>query len=115
MSPRSAPVRRSLRIRVAGNAIRWLSLVVHQFWLTAIGRDRPGIVARIARVLLDHGLNIEDSQMRILGGRFALILLLRGGPRAEQLGEAPLAAGPPLRPRFISTPPLSHPPPPPPH
>jgi glycine cleavage system transcriptional repressor len=51
---------------------------VNQIWLTAIGRDRPGIVARIARVLLDHGLNIEDSQMRILGGRFAMMLLLRG-------------------------------------
>jgi len=51
---------------------------VNQIWLTAIGRDRPGIVARIAKVLLDHGLNIEDSQMRILGGRFAMMLLLRG-------------------------------------
>lgn len=51
---------------------------MNQIWLTAIGRDRPGIVARIAKVLLDHGLNIEDSQMRILGGRFAMMLLLRG-------------------------------------
>jgi glycine cleavage system transcriptional repressor len=66
---------------------------VHQIWLTAIGRDRPGIVARIARVLLDHGLNIEDSQMRILGGRFAMMLLLRGEPREEQLVKDLLAAG----------------------
>jgi glycine cleavage system transcriptional repressor len=66
---------------------------VHQIWLTAIGRDRPGIVARIARVLLDHGLNIEDSQMRILGGRFAMMLLLRGEPHEEQLVKDLLAAG----------------------
>jgi glycine cleavage system transcriptional repressor len=66
---------------------------MHQMWLTAIGRDRPGIVARIARVLLDHGLNIEDSQMRILGGRFAMMLLLRGEPREEQLVKDLLAAG----------------------
>jgi glycine cleavage system transcriptional repressor len=66
---------------------------MHQIWLTAIGRDRPGIVARIARVLLDHGLNIEDSQMRILGGRFAMMLLLRGEPREEQLVKDLLAAG----------------------
>jgi glycine cleavage system transcriptional repressor len=66
---------------------------VHQIWLTAIGRDRPGIVARIARVLLDHGLNIEDSQMRILGGRFAMMLLLRGEPREEELVKDLLAAG----------------------
>jgi glycine cleavage system transcriptional repressor len=60
-------------------------LQVHQIWLTAIGRDRPGVVARIARVLLDHGLNIEDSQMRILGGRSAMMLLLRGDASEERL------------------------------
>jgi len=66
---------------------------VHQIWLTAIGRDRPGIVARIARVLLDHGLNIEDSQMRILGGRFSMMLLLRGEPSEEALVKDLLGAG----------------------
>jgi glycine cleavage system transcriptional repressor len=68
-------------------------LSVHQIWLTAIGRDRPGIVARIAKVLLDHGLNIEDSQMRILGGRFAMMLLLRGEPHEQQLVKDLLGAG----------------------
>jgi glycine cleavage system transcriptional repressor len=66
---------------------------VHQIWLTAIGRDRPGIVARIAQVLLDHGLNIEDSQMRILGGRFSMMLLLRGDVREDVLVKDLLAAG----------------------
>jgi glycine cleavage system transcriptional repressor len=66
---------------------------VHQIWLTAIGRDRPGIVARIARALLEHGLNIEDSQMRILGGRFAMMLLLRGEPDEQRLVKDLLAAG----------------------
>ena len=66
---------------------------VNQIWLTAIGRDRPGIVARIARVLLEHGLNIEDSQMRILGGRFAMMLLLRGNASEEALYKDLLATG----------------------
>jgi glycine cleavage system transcriptional repressor len=66
---------------------------VHQIWLTAIGRDKPGIVARIARVLLQHGLNIEDSQMRILGGRFAMMLLLRGNASEEALYKDLLATG----------------------
>src|SRR3954447_1653833 len=91
--PRSAPVARRRRIRVAGKAIWWLSVGVHQIWLTAIGRDRPGIVARIAKVLLDHGLNIEDSQMRILGGRFAMMLLLRGDASEEALYKDLLATG----------------------
>jgi glycine cleavage system transcriptional repressor len=68
-------------------------LVVHQIWLTAIGRDKPGIVARIARVLLDHGLNIEDSTMRILGGRFTMMLLLRGTANEEALYRDLLATG----------------------
>jgi glycine cleavage system transcriptional repressor len=64
-----------------------------QFWLTAIGRDRPGIVARIAQVLLAHGLNIEDSQMRVLGGRFAMMLLLRGDTEERALVNDLLEAG----------------------
>jgi glycine cleavage system transcriptional repressor len=66
---------------------------VHQIWLTAIGRDKPGIVARIAKVLLDHGLNIEDSMMRILGGRFTMMLLLRGNASEEALYKDLLATG----------------------
>jgi len=66
---------------------------VHQIWLTAIGRDKPGIVARIAKVLVDHGLNIEDSQMRILGGRFAMMLILRGSASEEAVYRDLLAAG----------------------
>jgi glycine cleavage system transcriptional repressor len=62
-------------------------------WLTAIGRDRPGIVARIAGVLLDHGLNIEDSQMRILGGRFAMTMLLEGSPDEPKVARDLLEAG----------------------
>jgi glycine cleavage system transcriptional repressor len=47
--------------------------------LYAIGRDRPGIVAAVARVLLDHEINIEDSQATILRGHFAMVLIL-GAP-----------------------------------
>jgi glycine cleavage system transcriptional repressor len=64
-----------------------------QIWLTAIGRDKPGIVARIADILLQHGLNIEDSQMRILGGRFAMMLLLRGDPDENAITRDLLEAG----------------------
>jgi glycine cleavage system transcriptional repressor len=44
--------------------------------VTAIGRDRPGIVAAISRVLLDVEGNIEDSQMSILRGNFAVMLIV---------------------------------------
>jgi glycine cleavage system transcriptional repressor len=47
-----------------------------QFALSAVGRDRPGIVAAVTRVLLDHEVNVEDSQMTILRGRFTMMLVL---------------------------------------
>jgi glycine cleavage system transcriptional repressor len=49
---------------------------VQRYALSAIGRDRPGIVAAIAAVLLEHGLNIEDSQATILRGHFSIVLIV---------------------------------------
>jgi glycine cleavage system transcriptional repressor len=46
------------------------------FALSAIGRDRPGIVAAVTGALSRHGVNIEDSQMTILGGHFTMTLIL---------------------------------------
>jgi glycine cleavage system transcriptional repressor len=51
--------------------------------LYAIGRDRPGIVAALAKVLLDHEINIEDSQATILRGHFAMVLILRAPEGAD--------------------------------
>ena len=44
--------------------------------VSAIGRDRPGIVAGITGVLVDHGANLADSQMGILSGRFTMMLIV---------------------------------------
>jgi glycine cleavage system transcriptional repressor len=49
---------------------------VPHFAVTAIGRDRPGIVAAISEVLLDTAGNIEDSRMSILRGHFAVMLIV---------------------------------------
>ncbi len=46
------------------------------FAVTAIGRDQPGIVAAVTGALLDLGGNVADSQMSILGGHFAVMLLV---------------------------------------
>lgn len=45
--------------------------------LTAVGADRPGIVASIAAVLVDSDCNIEDSEMARLGPDFACMLVIR--------------------------------------
>jgi glycine cleavage system transcriptional repressor len=49
---------------------------VARFALSAIGRDRPGIVAGVSGALLQHGANIEDSRMAILGGHFTIMLIV---------------------------------------
>ena len=49
---------------------------MRHFAVSAIGRDRPGIVAGVARALLEHGVNVEDSQMGILRGHFAMVLVV---------------------------------------
>ena len=51
--------------------------------LSAIGRDRPGIVAAVSRALLDHGLNVEDSQMTILRGHFTMMLVVAAPEDAD--------------------------------
>jgi glycine cleavage system transcriptional repressor len=55
------------------------------FALSAIGRDRPGIVADLAGLVYDCDCNLEDSSMTILGSEFAVLLLLTGeGADLEQ-------------------------------
>jgi len=44
--------------------------------LTALGRERPGIVASITGVLFDNDCNIRDSTMTILAGEFAMLLIV---------------------------------------
>jgi len=48
------------------------------FVFSALGKDRPGIVNQLSKAILDCGCNIEDSRMTVLGGEFALILMVSG-------------------------------------
>jgi glycine cleavage system transcriptional repressor len=64
--------------------------MTRHFALSAIGRDRPGIVADLAQLIYECDCNLEDSRMTILGSEFAVLLLLSGdGPDVERR----LAAG----------------------
>ena len=58
--------------------------------VSAIGADRPGIVAAVTRVLLDQGCNLEDTSMSILRGHFAMMMVVaaRGGLTAGALERA---------------------------
>ncbi len=56
--------------------------------LTAIGSDRPGLVSRISSAIREAGANIEDSRMAVLGGEFALMVLLSGSAEVLQAAAA---------------------------
>ncbi len=46
------------------------------FSVSVMGKDRPGIVAEVSRILYELGFNIEDSTCTILCGQFAMILVV---------------------------------------
>ena len=53
-----------------------------QLVITALGQDRPGIVDELSDALSSRQLNIEDSRMSVLGGEFAVMLLVSGSSEA---------------------------------
>jgi glycine cleavage system transcriptional repressor len=58
--------------------------------ISALGDDRPGIVDELSDIIYTHELNIEDSRMTVLGGEFAILLLVSGSPPALESLQAEL-------------------------
>lgn len=48
--------------------------------IAAVGDDRPGIVAALTGVLVQHGCNLEDTSMSILRGHFSMMLIVECPP-----------------------------------
>ncbi len=46
--------------------------------ISAIGEDRPGIVNSLSEKILENGCNIIDSRMAVLGGEFAIMMMVSG-------------------------------------
>lgn len=59
--------------------------------IATIGEDRPGLVNELAQIVLETGLNIEDSRMSVLGGEFAVLMSVAGAESALQQLEQQLA------------------------
>jgi glycine cleavage system transcriptional repressor len=49
-----------------------------KFIISVIGRDRPGIIAAVTKVLFDQELNIEDVSQTILQNQFSGIFIASG-------------------------------------
>lgn len=62
-----------------------------QLIVTAVGPDRPGIVADLSRLVYDAGASLADSRMVNLRGQFALLAAVEGTPEAIAKLKARLA------------------------
>ena len=61
---------------------------MNQYAIAAMGSDQPGIVAAVGEALLEVGANIDDSSMTILGGHFAMLLVVNAEADRDTLQEA---------------------------
>jgi glycine cleavage system transcriptional repressor len=59
---------------------------VRHYAVSAVGADRPGIVAAVTGVFLDKGCNLEDTSMTILRGHFAMMLVVAAPDGLDQAG-----------------------------
>lgn len=56
-----------------------------EIWsFSAVGQDRPGIVAALSKVLYEHDCNLSDSSMTILAGQFAVVLIFETGSKTDR-------------------------------
>jgi len=51
----------------------------HWYMLTLVGRDRPGIVARVTRALYAGGCHLGETSMMRLGGNFTIMMMVQYG------------------------------------
>lgn len=55
--------------------------------LTLVGKDQPGIVARLSTALCQGGCNLGESSMARLGGNFTIMLMVQFRGTANELEE----------------------------
>src|SRR3954465_34967 len=68
--------------------------VMAHYAVSAVGADRPGIVAAVTGAFLEHGCNLEDTSMTILRGHFAMMLVVAAPDGLERTALESALAGP---------------------
>ena len=56
--------------------------------LTLVGKDQPGIVAKITSALYDVGAQLGEASMMRLGGNFTIMLMVNSQKTIEELNQA---------------------------
>ena len=76
----------------------------HWYFLSLVGKDRPGIVAKLSAGLCKNGCNLGDSSMARLGNNFVIMLAVEYEGSQEALSNilAPLAGTMDLKQNIMS-------------
>ena len=56
-------------------------------FITVIGKDQKGIIARISSAVFKHNINIEDLNQKIMGGYFVMTMLADMTDSGITIGE----------------------------
>ncbi|HWR26519.1 MAG TPA: ACT domain-containing protein [candidate division Zixibacteria bacterium] len=56
-------------------------------FITVIGKDQKGIIARISNAVFKHNINIEDLNQKIMGGYFVMTMLADMTDSGITIGE----------------------------
>ena len=56
-------------------------------FITVIGKDQKGIIARISNAVFTHNINIEDLDQKIMGGFFVMTMLADMSDSGITIGE----------------------------
>ena len=60
----------------------------HQYVLTMVGKDQPGIVAAVTGVLFAAGCNLGEAGMQQLGKNFSMMLIVETNESQAQLKQS---------------------------
>ena len=66
---------------------------MQKFTASFLGRDCPGVVANVSRILEDSGCNIEEVTQTILSGEFAAIIVVAAPEKNAETLRSKLSAG----------------------
>ena len=56
-------------------------------FITVLGKDQKGIIARVSGALLKYNINIEDLNQKIWDGYFVMTMLVDTGESKISIGE----------------------------
>ncbi len=56
-------------------------------FITVIGKDQKGIIARISNAVFKHNINIEDLNQKVMDGYFVMTMLADMADSSASIGD----------------------------